>query len=34
MATACLPWVPEQIAGDQIDKRLAEAGWIVQDKKA
>ena len=25
---------PEQIARDQIDKRLAEAGWIVQDKKA
>jgi type I restriction enzyme R subunit len=25
---------PEQIARDLIDKRLAEAGWIVQDKKA
>jgi type I restriction enzyme, R subunit len=25
---------PEQIARDQIDKRLVEAGWIVQDKKA
>jgi type I restriction enzyme, R subunit len=25
---------PEQIARDQIDKRLAEAGWIVQDKRA
>ena len=25
---------PEQIARDQIDKRLTEAGWIVQDKKA
>ena len=25
---------PEQIARDQIDKRLGEAGWIVQDKKA
>ena len=24
---------PEQIARDQIDKRLAEAGWIVQGKK-
>jgi type I restriction enzyme R subunit len=24
---------PEQIARDQIDTRLAEAGWIVQDKK-
>jgi len=25
---------PEQIARDQIDKRLAEAGWIVQDRRA
>jgi type I restriction enzyme, R subunit len=25
---------PEQIARDQIDKHLVEAGWIVQDKKA
>ncbi len=25
---------PEQIARDQIDKRLVEAGWFVQDKKA
>jgi hypothetical protein len=25
---------PEQIARDQIDKRLAEAGWVVQDKNA
>ncbi len=25
---------PEQIARDAIDKRLAEAGWVVQDKKA
>jgi hypothetical protein len=25
---------PEQIARDEIDKRLSEAGWIVQDKKA
>ena len=25
---------PEQIARDQIDERLAEAGWNVQDKKA
>jgi type I site-specific restriction endonuclease len=25
---------PEQIARDQIDKSLGEAGWIVQDKKA
>ena len=25
---------PEQIARDQIDERLAEAGWVVQDKKA
>ena len=25
---------PEQIARDQIDKKLVEAGWFVQDKKA
>src|SRR5829696_2970233 len=25
---------PEQIARDEIDKRLLEAGWVVQDKKA
>jgi type I restriction enzyme, R subunit len=25
---------PEQLARDQIDKRLAEAGWVVQDKDA
>jgi type I restriction enzyme R subunit len=25
---------PEQIARDQIDKHLAEAGWVVQDKNA
>ena len=25
---------PEQIARDQIDKHLEEAGWIVQDKTA
>jgi type I restriction enzyme, R subunit len=25
---------PEQIARDQIDKHLAEAGWIIQDKMA
>jgi type I restriction enzyme R subunit len=25
---------PEQIARDQIDKRLIESGWVVQDKKA
>jgi type I restriction enzyme, R subunit len=25
---------PEQIARDQIDKRLTEAGWFVQDKRA
>jgi type I restriction enzyme R subunit len=24
---------PEQLARDQIDKRLTEAGWVVQDKK-
>ena len=25
---------PEQIARDQIDKKLVESGWFVQDKKA
>ncbi|NOT73036.1 MAG: type III restriction endonuclease subunit R [Hyphomicrobium sp.] len=25
---------PEQIARDQIDDKLGEAGWVVQDKKA
>ena len=25
---------PEQVARDQIDKRLAEDGWFVQDKKS
>ena len=25
---------PEQIARDQIDKRLLAAGWLVQDKAA
>src|SRR5918995_5028428 len=25
---------PEQIARDEIDKHLTDAGWIVQDKKA
>jgi type I restriction enzyme R subunit len=25
---------PEQLARDQIDERLVESGWVVQDKKA
>lgn len=34
MSTVTKNQNPEQIARDQIDERLAEAGWIVQDRKA
>lgn len=33
MSTATKNQNPEQVARDQIDERLAEAGWIVQNKK-
>ena len=32
MSPAAINQNPEQIARDKIDAKLAEAGWLVQDK--